>query len=102
MGEGSAASLTTRNSTTAFFIGLAIVIGASVLNAFGLNLTKLDHAKESERPRHERRKSYLRPLWALGLLAYIVSQLVGSTLALEFLRSECELFLSEQRERSLY
>lgn len=75
-------------STKDFLIGLAIVLGASVLNAFGLNLTKLDHARNTALPKSSRRADYLRPLWVLGLLAYVVSQLVGSSLALEYLRSE--------------
>lgn len=31
------------NPILAFIIGLAIILGASILNAAGLNLTKLDH-----------------------------------------------------------
>lgn len=86
--DGSAATLSNSNSTTDFLIGFGITIAAACLNAFGLNLTKLDHAKASEVPRNKRKKEYLRPLWLLGMFSYIVSQLVGSTLALEYLRSE--------------
>lgn len=86
--EGSAATLSNSNSTGDFLIGFGITIAAAALNAFGLNLTKLDHAKASEVPRSKRRKEFLRPLWLLGMFSYIISQLVGSTLALEFLRSE--------------
>lgn len=45
--EGTAESLTTSHSLGDFFIGLGISLGAACLNAFGLNLTKLDHAKAS-------------------------------------------------------
>ncbi|KAK7053313.1 hypothetical protein VNI00_003939 [Paramarasmius palmivorus] len=71
-----------------FIIGLAIVILASILNAAGLNLTKLDHVRTSAIPKASRRKDWLRPLWLLGMLLYILSQLIGSTLALEYMRAE--------------
>lgn len=72
----------------AFIIGLAIVTLASILNAAGLNLTKLDHVRTSAIPKASRKKDWLRPLWLLGMLLYILSQLLGSTLALEYLRAE--------------
>jgi hypothetical protein len=72
----------------AFIIGLAIVLLASILNAAGLNLTKLDHVRTSAIPKASRRKDWLRPLWLLGMLLYILSQLIGSTLALEYMRAE--------------
>ncbi|QRW08437.1 Magnesium transporter NIPA [Ceratobasidium sp. AG-Ba] len=33
-------------------------------------------------------KDYMRPLWLLGMILYILSQLLGSTLALEYMRAE--------------
>ncbi|KAI0081307.1 hypothetical protein K474DRAFT_1656812 [Panus rudis PR-1116 ss-1] len=72
----------------AFIIGLAIVILASILNAAGLNLTKLDHVRTSAIPKASRRRDWLRPLWLLGMVLYILSQLIGSTLALEYMRAE--------------
>ncbi|CCM05004.1 uncharacterized protein FIBRA_07203 [Fibroporia radiculosa] len=72
----------------AFIIGLAIVILASILNAAGLNLTKLDHVRTSVIPREQRRRDWLRPLWLLGMVLYILSQVIGSTLALEYMRAE--------------
>lgn len=36
------------NSIIAFIIGLSIILLASILNAAGLNLTKLDHVRLSE------------------------------------------------------
>ncbi|KAK7057117.1 hypothetical protein R3P38DRAFT_3303720 [Favolaschia claudopus] len=49
------------NPVVAFIIGLSIILLASILNAAGLNLTKLDHVRTS---------------------------LIGSTLALEYMRAE--------------
>ncbi|TCD71594.1 hypothetical protein EIP91_007341 [Steccherinum ochraceum] len=72
----------------AFIIGLAIVILASILNAAGLNLTKLDHVRTSAIPKASRKRDWLRPLWLLGMILYILSQLIGSTLALEYMRAE--------------
>ncbi|KAK7675965.1 hypothetical protein QCA50_021078 [Cerrena zonata] len=72
----------------AFIIGLAIVILASILNAAGLNLTKLDHVRTSAIPKASRRRDWLRPLWLLGMILYILSQLLGSTLALDYMRAE--------------
>ncbi|KAG7098606.1 hypothetical protein E1B28_000529 [Marasmius oreades] len=76
------------NPVVAFIIGLAIILLASILNAAGLNLTKLDHVRTSSIPKASRRKDWLRPLWLLGMLLYILSQLIGSTLALEYMRAE--------------
>ncbi|KAH7920065.1 hypothetical protein BV22DRAFT_1199177 [Leucogyrophana mollusca] len=72
----------------AFIIGLAIIILASILNAAGLNLTKLDHVRTSAIPKAARRRDWLRPLWLLGMILYILSQLIGSTLALDYMRAE--------------
>ncbi|KAH7888575.1 hypothetical protein F5I97DRAFT_1853773 [Phlebopus sp. FC_14] len=72
----------------AFIIGLSIILLASVLNAAGLNLTKLDHVRTSALPKAARRRDWLRPLWLLGMILYILSQLIGSTLALDYLRAE--------------
>jgi len=76
------------NPVVSFIIGLAIIILASILNAAGLNLTKLDHVRTSAIPKASRRKDWLRPLWLLGMILYILSQLIGSTLALDYLRAE--------------
>ncbi|KAG6832624.1 hypothetical protein H0H92_014460 [Tricholoma furcatifolium] len=75
------------NPILAFIIGLAIILLASILNAAGLNLTKLDHVRTSAIPKSARRKDWMRPLWLLGMLLYILSQLLGSTLALEYMRA---------------
>ncbi|KAH9830710.1 uncharacterized protein C8Q71DRAFT_716260 [Rhodofomes roseus] len=69
------------NPVVAFIIGLAIILLASILNAAGLNLTKLDHVRTSAIPKAQRRRDWLRPLWLLGMVLYI-------TLALEYMRAE--------------
>ncbi|KAL4074114.1 hypothetical protein V8B97DRAFT_1932114 [Scleroderma yunnanense] len=76
------------NPVVAFIIGFAIIMLASVLNAAGLNLTKLDHVRTSAIPKHARRRDWLRPLWLLGMILYVLSQLIGSTLALDYMRAE--------------
>lgn len=76
------------NPVVAFMIGLSIILIASILNAAGLNLTKLDHVRTSAIPKSARRKDWMRPLWLLGMFLYIISQLIGSTLALEYMRAE--------------
>lgn len=55
---------------------------ASFLDALGLNLLKLDHVKEAQKPASQRRRDCYRPLWHLGLSTYIASQVIGSTIAL--------------------
>lgn len=57
-------------------------IGASFLDALGLNLLKLDHVKEAQKSASEQRSDCGRPLWHIGLYTYIASQLIGSTIAL--------------------
>jgi hypothetical protein len=52
-------------------IGLLIVLGASVFNALGLNLTKLDHQQQQGIPKASRRREYLRPLWLGGMGIYM-------------------------------
>ncbi|KAI0093398.1 hypothetical protein BDY19DRAFT_923533 [Irpex rosettiformis] len=76
------------NPIVAFIIGLGIVTLASLMNAAGLNLTKLDHVRTSAIPKAERKHDWLRPLWLLGMVLYIISQLIGSTLALQYMRAE--------------
>ncbi|EAU91775.2 hypothetical protein CC1G_04543 [Coprinopsis cinerea okayama7 len=77
-----------HNPVVAFMIGLSIILLASIMNAAGLNLTKYDHVRMSALPKSERRKDWMRPIWLLGMLLYILSQLIGSTLALEYMRAE--------------
>ncbi|GES91257.1 magnesium transporter [Rhizophagus clarus] len=58
------------------------------MNAAGLNLLKLDHVKNSVRPPSSQRNECGRPLWHIGLYLYIASQMIGSTIALNFLKAQ--------------
>ncbi|GAA5904157.1 hypothetical protein JCM6882_003963 [Rhodosporidiobolus microsporus] len=71
-----------------FVIGLLITIGASLANALGLNILKLDFNRQEAIPSSQRRPDFLRPYWLLGLVLYIASQVLGSTLALNFLPAQ--------------
>ncbi|CAH7669922.1 expressed protein, partial [Phakopsora pachyrhizi] len=74
-----------------FLIGFLITIIASILNAFGINLQKLDLnriIRSSTAASEPRRADCLRPVWFIGLCLYILSQVLGSTLALQYMRSE--------------
>ena len=64
-----------------------LMITASVLNALGLNITKLDFQRQELLPPSARKPDWMRPYWLLGLALYIASQVIGSTLALNFLRA---------------
>jgi hypothetical protein len=64
-----------NNPVVAFIIGLAIILLASVLNAAGLNLTKLDHVRTSTIPKHARKRDWMRPLWLLGIVLYMSVQI---------------------------
>ncbi|KAF9354036.1 hypothetical protein BGX34_011244 [Mortierella sp. NVP85] len=71
-----------------FVIGFAVSLIASVMNAAGLNLLKLDHVRNSSLPVERQRNECGRPLWHIGLYLYIASQLAGSTIALNFLKTQ--------------
>ncbi|KAI9283194.1 hypothetical protein BY458DRAFT_427770 [Sporodiniella umbellata] len=73
-------------SAIRFTIGLFVSLGASFMDALGLNILKLDHVKESGR--ESQRGDCARPLWHMGLYTYIISQLIGSTIALNYLKTQ--------------
>lgn len=77
-----------QNPVTNFIIGLVIITAASAMNALGLNITKLDHVRNERMSKDLRRSQLKRPLWYCGLGLYIISQLIGSTLALQYMRAE--------------
>lgn len=52
-------------------LGLIIVLVASVLNALGLNITKLDHQRQQAVPKRQRKEEYTRPLWLAGMGIYM-------------------------------
>ncbi|KAG6820249.1 hypothetical protein H0H93_003413 [Arthromyces matolae] len=60
--------MTSINSVVAFIIGLAIILLASILNAAGLNLTKLDHLLGSTLALEYMRAEYVAPLGASSLI----------------------------------
>lgn len=65
-----------------FVIGVFVSLGASFMDALGLNILKLDHVKEGQKDASSRRGDCGRPLWHIGLYTYVASQLIGSTIAL--------------------
>ncbi|KAI8976776.1 hypothetical protein BDB01DRAFT_305900 [Pilobolus umbonatus] len=71
-----------------FTVGILVSLGASFLDALGLNLLKLDHVKEFRRTEENQRRDCGRPLWHVGLYTYIGSQVVGSTIALNYLKTQ--------------
>ncbi|GAA6032170.1 hypothetical protein JCM8097_007108 [Rhodosporidiobolus ruineniae] len=75
-------------SAVDFVVGLLITLAASLANALGLNITKLDFTRQEALPPSQRKPDFLRPYWLLGLVLYIASQVVGSTLALAFLPAQ--------------
>ncbi|CAO3700206.1 unnamed protein product [Rhizopus stolonifer] len=76
----------TEDNVIRFAIGLFVSLGASFMDALGLNILKLDHVKESSR--EKQRGDCGRPLWHMGLYTYIASQLIGSTIALNYLKTQ--------------
>ncbi|KAF9119152.1 hypothetical protein BGW39_000525 [Mortierella sp. 14UC] len=71
-----------------FVIGFAVSLIASIMNAAGLNLLKLDHVRNSALSTERQRNECGRPMWHVGLYLYIASQLAGSTIALNFLKTQ--------------
>ncbi|KAI8598727.1 hypothetical protein EDD21DRAFT_308994, partial [Dissophora ornata] len=69
-------------------IGLIVSLIASIMNAAGLNLLKLDHVRNSVCSQERQRHECGRPLWHVGLYLYVGSQLAGSTIALNFLKAQ--------------
>ncbi|KAG0292735.1 hypothetical protein BGZ96_003759 [Linnemannia gamsii] len=78
----------TGSSWLDFVIGFVVSLIASVMNAAGLNLLKLDHVRNSARAQERQRHECGRPLWHVGLYLYVGSQLAGSTIALNFLKTQ--------------
>jgi magnesium transporter len=67
--------------------------GASIMDALGLNLLKLDHVRESKKDTRQQRTDCGRPLWHVGLYTYVASQLIGSTIALSMYISTLSVLL---------
>ncbi|KAG2231096.1 hypothetical protein INT48_003465 [Thamnidium elegans] len=77
-----------EDNVVRFVIGIFVSLGASFMDALGLNILKLDHVKEAKREQEQQRGDCGRPLWHLGLYTYIASQLIGSTIALNYLKTQ--------------
>ncbi|CAJ0925930.1 5676_t:CDS:2 [Entrophospora sp. SA101] len=80
--------LNDKSTPLDFFIGIFVSILSSIMNAAGLNLLKLDHVKNLNKPFKLRKNECERPLWHLGLYFYIISQSVGNTIALNYIKAE--------------
>lgn len=78
----------TGSQVGSFFIGLTIILIASLMNSIGLNIVQKDHLHNQSLPKVSQRRDLKRPLWILGMSLYIISQLLGSTLALQYMRAE--------------
>ncbi|GAN03279.1 conserved hypothetical protein [Mucor ambiguus] len=77
-----------EDNVVRFVIGVFVSLGASFMDALGLNILKLDHVKEAKRDKEHQRGDCGRPLWHMGLYTYIASQLIGSTIALNYLKTQ--------------
>lgn len=78
----------TGSSWLDFVIGFVVSLLASIMNAAGLNLLKLDHVRNSSLSPEQQRNECGRPMWHVGLYLYVASQLAGSTIALNFLKTQ--------------
>ncbi|KAG0039455.1 hypothetical protein BGZ82_008193 [Podila clonocystis] len=78
----------TGSSWLDFVIGFVVSLLASIMNAAGLNLLKLDHVRNSSLSPERQRNECGRPMWHVGLYLYVASQLAGSTIALNFLKTQ--------------
>uniref|UniRef100_H3GPR3 Uncharacterized protein n=1 Tax=Phytophthora ramorum TaxID=164328 RepID=H3GPR3_PHYRM len=65
------------------WIGLGIVIGSAVLSNLGVNVQKLSHVREDEKPLFERRTYYTRPVWLIGMVLIVLGA-IGDFEALGF------------------
>ncbi|KAI8376219.1 uncharacterized protein BYT42DRAFT_573821 [Radiomyces spectabilis] len=77
-----------EDDVTNFVIGIFVSLAASFMDALGLNILKLDHVRAEMKEAHEKRGDCGRPLWHIGLYTYIASQLIGSTIALNYLKTQ--------------
>ncbi|KAK9685093.1 hypothetical protein K7432_015631 [Basidiobolus ranarum] len=71
-----------------YIIGFIVSLCASIIDAFGTNLMKRDHSRNEMLPPDQRKHEFLRWGWHLGLYCYIGSQVIGSSVALNFLKTQ--------------
>jgi magnesium transporter len=60
-------------------LGVTTAIITSVIQSLGLTLQRKSHVKEESRPSHQRRRPFRRGLWRLGLIIFLTSNILGST-----------------------
>ncbi|GAB9472752.1 hypothetical protein Gpo141_00009924 [Globisporangium polare] len=71
------------NNDLYYWIGLGIVVGSAILSNLGVNVQKLSHVREEERPPFARRLYYTRPVWIIGMILIVLGA-VGDFEALGF------------------
>src|SRR5271169_2837403 len=60
-------------------LGVTTAIITSLIQSLGLTLQRKSHVKEESRPPHQRRRPFRRGLWRLGLIIFLSSNILGST-----------------------
>lgn len=68
--------------TSSTIFGVLISLAASCIDAIGINLQRLDHVRNLQKPLHLQSNECVRPVWHLGFSLYVCSQLFGSSAAL--------------------
>lgn len=67
-------------------VGTSIALGVCAIDAFGINLQRLDHLHQQTLAFHLRQPEYKRPRWLLGMGLHIAVQVVGTPVSLIFLQ----------------
>ncbi|TYZ67602.1 hypothetical protein PybrP1_005100 [[Pythium] brassicae (nom. inval.)] len=65
-------SASAEDNALYYWIGLGIVVGSAVLSNLGVNVQKLSHVREEERPPFARRTYYTRPIWIIGMVLIVL------------------------------
>lgn len=60
-------------------LGVSTAIITSLIQSLGLTLQRKSHVAEEVRPPHLRRRPFRRGLWRLGLIIFLSSNILGST-----------------------
>jgi magnesium transporter len=60
-------------------LGVTTAIITSLIQSLGLTLQRKSHVAEEARPPHQRRRPFRRGLWRLGLIIFLSSNILGST-----------------------
>jgi hypothetical protein len=59
-------------------VGITIGLLASFVQSLGLTIQRKSHVLDQARPESERQADYRRPLWLLGFVIFITSNILGS------------------------